>query len=204
MRALLAVVFLSTAAPVLACLWDRDTFAMEAKGRLEVVETAVGWFDRFPAEYYQMRLDRVTPELAAHPEQLLLYDDAAVACDRLGRHAEAVAWMEKKGRVIQTLPAEKTKDDRYRLHANLGVFHTHLWLKSGDRTEHSDILDRAIQEVQTALEINPNAHFGRERAHLALLEWWKAGLSTKMRDDTGMWPVFVGRSSTSGDVPGAP
>ena len=37
-----AFLFLAACTPLLACLWDRDTFAMEAKGRLEVVETAVG------------------------------------------------------------------------------------------------------------------------------------------------------------------
>lgn len=178
----ISILFLPTAAPLVACLWDRDTFAMEAAGRLEVVETAVGWFDRFPAEYYQMRLDRVTPEVAAHPERLDLYDDAGVACDRLGRHAEAVVWMEKKAAAMQALPPGQSQDHRYRMLANLGVFHTHLWLKGADREKNPGLLDQAIQDVQSALEINPNAHFGRERAHLALLEWWKAGLKTQAEE----------------------
>lgn len=178
----ISLIIFTTAAPIVACLWDRDTFAMEARGRLEVVETAVGWFDRFPPEYYRMRLDRVTPEIAADPKRLDLYDDAAVACDRLGRHAEAVGWMEKKGAAMQALPPAEAQDHRYRMLANLGVFHTHLWLKNADREIPSPLLDRAIQDVEAALQINPNAHFGRERAHLALLLWWKAGVKALVQD----------------------
>lgn len=192
----ISVIVLSATAPVAACLWDRDTFAMEARGRLEVVETAVGWFDRFPPAYYQMRLDRVTPEIAADPKRLGLYDDAAVACDRLGKHDEAVAWMEKKGAAMQSLPAAETQDHRYRRLANLGVFHTHQWLKSADREKHPALLDQAIQDVEAALKINPNAHFGRERAHLALLEWWKEHGTSELSILTGQ--VF---EEKAGDQP---
>ena len=182
MKFLPACTFLLIATPLCACYWDRDTIAMEAQGRLEVVETMLGWFDRFPPEYYQMRLDRVTREISTTPERLDLYDDAAVSCDRLGRHDEAVAWMEKKNARMQTLPPAQTTDHRYRMHANLGVFRTHQWIKSAERNTHSEKLKLAIEEVKTALEINPNAHFGRERAHLALLEWWQAGLYPHVED----------------------
>lgn len=187
MKFLHACIFFVTP-PLFACLWDRDTIAMEAQGRLEVVETMVGWFDRFPAEYYQMRLDRVTRELSDKPERLDLYDDAAVSCDRLGHPDEAVAWMEKKQAAMLPLPQEKTQDHRYRLHANLGVFRTHQWIKSAERDRHVEKLDLAIQEVRAALEINPNAHFGRERAHLALLEWWREGLAIHATDGSSSGP----------------
>lgn len=182
MKFLPACTFLLIATPLCACLWDRDTIAMEAQGRLEVVETMVGWFDRFPAEYYQMRLDRVTREISTTPERLDLYDDAAVSCDRLGRHDEAVAWMETKDARMRPLPPAQTTDHRYRMHANLGVFRTHQWIKSPERNIRSEKLKLAIEEVKTALEINPDAHFGRERAHLALLEWWQAGLYPHAED----------------------
>ncbi|HEY1048441.1 MAG TPA: hypothetical protein VGE39_01745 [Prosthecobacter sp.] len=188
----IGIFVLTTTAPLLACLWDRDTFAMEARGRLEVVETAVGWFDRFPPEYYQMRLDRVAPEIAADPKRLDLYDDAAVACDRLGKHEEAVAWMEKKAAAMQALPAAQTQDHRYRRLANLGVFHTHLWLKSPDRERNVVSLDQAIQHVKEALKINPNAHFGRESAHLGLLEWWREGLKENSPAD---WSLLTSHYS---------
>src|SRR5688572_11588254 len=94
---LLSAVFLLSilsAADSHACLWDRDTLHQEAKDRLHVVHTAVGYFDRNPPLYYTMRLDRISQEIAATPQKLDLYDDAGVACDRLGRADEAVEWME--------------------------------------------------------------------------------------------------------------
>ncbi|MBB5032026.1 hypothetical protein [Prosthecobacter vanneervenii] len=190
--------------PLAACLWDRDTIAMEAQGRLEVVETMVGWFDRFPPEYYQMRLDRVTHELATEPQKLELYDDAAVSSDRLGRHDEAVVWMEKKNTRMQPLPPEQTKDHRYRMHANLGVFRTHQWLKTAERNTHSEKLENAIAEVQAALEINPDAHFGRERAHLSLLQWWQAGLKnpSKATDSEFKYNASALGYASFGDFPG--
>jgi len=176
MKFLAACTALLISTPLCACLWDRDTIAMESQGRLEIVETMIGWFDRFPPEYYQMRLDRVTRELATEPQHLEFYDDAAVACNRLGRQDEAVLWMDKKNAAMQHLPAEQTKDHRYRRHANMGVFRTHQWLGTAERNTHPEKLDAAIREVQAALVINPDAHFGRERAHLSLLQWWRAGL----------------------------
>src|ERR1700712_637402 len=81
---------------VFACLWDRDTPADEAKGLPEVVAVLTGRFERNPPLYYRMRLDRVAKSLEAHPDDLAAYDDAGVACDRLGLGDEAVSWMEKK------------------------------------------------------------------------------------------------------------
>ena len=74
---LLAVVLISPL--LIACLWDRDTLAEEAKGRGADVEVLVGWFDRYPDKYYSMRLERVQEELLATPGSLDLYDDASVA-----------------------------------------------------------------------------------------------------------------------------
>lgn len=201
MKFLPAFTFLLIGTPLCACLWDRDTIAMEAQGRLEVVETMTGWFDRFPAEYYQMRLDRVTKEVDTTPERLDLYDDAAVSCDRLGRHDDAVAWMDKKSARMASLPQEQTIDHRYRMHANLGVFRTHQWIQTAERNTHREKLKLAIEEVSTALMINPNAHFGRERAHLALLEWWLAGLDSQPVHEPVHHPSQL-LSPVLGDFPG--
>ncbi|WP_294229986.1 hypothetical protein [Prosthecobacter sp.] len=198
MRFFQLLLYLILAGPLAACLWDRDTIAMEARGRLEVVETMVGWFDRYPSEYYQMRLDRVRRELDTEPARLDLYDDAAVACDRLGKHDEAVTWMEKKAAAMAGLPGQETADHRYRLHANLGVFRTHQWIKSPDRDSNSEKLDLAIREVKSALQINPNAHFGRESAHLGLLEWWKAGLSSRRDRDPKLDSIELAHDGLAG------
>src|SRR3954463_10065567 len=82
---------------VAACLWDRDTPADEAKGMPEVVAVLTGRFARNPPLFYEMRLGRVTAQLRDHPDDLNAYDDladydnAGVACDRLGRGDEAIS-----------------------------------------------------------------------------------------------------------------
>ncbi len=47
------------AATAHACLWDRDTLAMEAAGLPDVPRVATGRFARNPRAYYEMRLERV-------------------------------------------------------------------------------------------------------------------------------------------------
>ena len=53
--------------------------------------------------------DRVTAQLETHPEDLAAYDDAGVACDRLGRGDEAIAWMEKKRAQLERLDASRPR-----------------------------------------------------------------------------------------------
>ncbi len=158
---------------VFACLWDRDTPAEEANGLPEVVAVLTGRFPRNPPLYYQMRLDRVSAHLQSHPEDLAAYDDAGVSCDRLGRGDEAVGWMEKKRAEIDKLAPENPdrREHLYRYHANLGTFLAHRWIKQGADRARIDEVKAARDEIAKALEINPDAHFGREKYQLMVLEW---------------------------------
>lgn len=152
----------------LACLWDSDTLRAEAAGAPGMVETIVGRFDRYPPLYYEMRLERVAKELETDPTDLAAYDDAGVACDRLGRYDEAVAWMARKRRALDAAPDE---EHEYRYLANLGTFHAHRWISSGaDRSDLADI-QRARDLIDQAIQLNPDAHFGRERYQLMALDW---------------------------------
>lgn len=156
-----------------ACLWDRDTLAAEARGLPGITEIITGRFDRFPPLFYEMRLERVVGELAADADNLELYDDAGVACDRLGRSVEAIGWMERKLGVMDRLEAEGVGvgEHRYRYLANLGTFHIHRWLKNGaDREDMADV-ERSRELIAAAIELNPEAHFGRERYQLLAIEW---------------------------------
>lgn len=159
-----------------ACLWDSDTLYMEAKGLGSLTEVITGRFDRFPPLYYQMRLDRIT---ALDEATLTLndYDDAAVACDRLGKGDQAIAWMARKAEALKaaTNIADATNPDtadhQYRYLANLGTFHAHRWLRTGtDRTNLAD-LETARDLIAQAIELNPDAHFGRERYQMLAIEW---------------------------------
>lgn len=166
-----------------ACLNDRDSdaLAFEAK-RLPIarpgvsreapdipgiVEVIVGHFPRNPALYYQSRIARCQRELAADPKQLPLYDDISVAYDRLGKSGEALAWIEKKRPLI---PASDT-EALYRYFANAGTFRAHQWLRDGAKDERIGELERARAEIAKALQLKPDAHFGREAAQLQAMDW---------------------------------
>jgi len=173
-RALIAIVLLlSLPLSIAACLWDRDTPANEAKGLPEVVAVLTGRFERNPPLFYEMRLARVAAHLRDHPGDLAAFDDAGVACDRLGRGDDAIGWMEKERAQLDRLDASRpaVKEHEYRYHANLGTFLVHRWARQGaDRTKIDEV-KAARDEIARALEINPNAHFGRETYQLRALEW---------------------------------
>lgn len=167
-----AALFLTGGSSRNGCLWDSDTLRAEATGAPGMVETIVGRFDRYPPLYYQMRLERVTSVIETDPTDLAAYDDAGVACDRLGRYDEAIEWMARKRTALDGLPdSEEKTEHEYRSLANLGTFHAHRWLASGaDRSDLTDI-QRARDLIDQAITLNPDAHFGRERYQLMALEW---------------------------------
>lgn len=162
------LLLLAACSATLACIWDSDTLGIEAKGMPGVLDVVTGRFDRNPPLYYEMRLTRVSAEVAKTPEDLALYDDAGAACDRLGRHDEAVQWMRRKAEQLAKHP---DKEHQYRYHANLGTFLVHGWLASGATKEKVAALQEARDEIARAIAINPEAHFGREVVQLKVMEW---------------------------------
>lgn len=170
--ALGAALILLTAKAALACFWDRDTLAQEAAGLPGVVEVLLGRIDRWPPEYYAMRLERVTRQLESEPNNLELYDDAAVASDRLNRYDEAVEWMARKRAILDTLPESDPArtEHEYRYLANLGTHHAHRWIANGGSADDLTDLERAIELIRAAINLNPDAHFGREKVQLGFLE----------------------------------
>jgi hypothetical protein len=168
---LVAVAALALAPTARACLWDRDTLGYEAGRFPGSVAVITGRFERNPPLYFELRLKRISDELKQHPERLALYDDVGVACDRLKRGDEAVAWMEAKAAAMKRFPSAAPDDDRYRYLANLGTFRAHRWLRGGARREELAELRQARDEIAGAIALNPNAHFGREKYQLAALEW---------------------------------
>lgn len=164
----LLVLFLTRS--MTACLWDRDTPQDEAQGVPDVVTALTGRFERNPPLYYEMRLTRVEKYLQDHPEDLAAYDDAGVACDRLGRGDEAIAWMERKLKQMQTENAANQKHF-YRYHANLGTFMVHQWLRQGADRSQIEVVRAAREQIALAIKINPRAHFGREAYQLRAMDW---------------------------------
>ncbi|MDG3003590.1 hypothetical protein [Paludisphaera mucosa] len=169
---ILAAFVLASPPLLLACLWDRDTPADEAKGLPDVVAVLTGRFPRNPPLFYEMRLERVEKRLIEHPRDLAAYDDAGVACDRLGRGDEAIAWMERKRKLLDTWPdGAESREHTYRYHANLGTFLVHRWVRAGADRAKLDEVRSARDEIARAIAINPDAHFGRESYQLRFLDW---------------------------------
>ena len=158
-----------------ACLWDNDTLEAEAKGIPDTIAVIAGRFKRNPDLFYEMRLKRVTKELASTPETLELYDDAGVACDRLHRGDEAIAWMQKKNAQLEksriTVSAGVLREQRYRYFANLGTFVAHRWLRNGANRSRISEMKRARNLIAEAIKLNPDAHFGREKYQMKAMDW---------------------------------
>ena len=162
----------------MGCLWDTDTLKDEGKGLIDEVKVIVGWFDRYPPEYYQARLDRVLLELKAAPGNLPLYDDAAVSLDRLHRSDEAIEMMAQKKSAMEKLKSEEGSQEtlwehQYRYLANLGTFHVHRWISRNKEERDTDLTDLKTAEdlIAKAITHNPDAHFGREKYQLLAIQW---------------------------------
>jgi len=177
---MIAKTLLLAAAVAVPCLWDRDTLEAESEAAPGIAEIAAGRFDRFPGAYYEVRLAECERRFGAGSTDLGLFDDAGVACDRLGRGDEAIEWMARKRRMLDELDSPDPFH-AYTLLANLGTFHAHRWLRSGrDREDLAD-LERARDLIAEAIELNPDAHFGRERYQLLALEWFLEPLDANHR-----------------------
>ncbi|MBA2116520.1 hypothetical protein [Bremerella alba] len=135
-----------------ACLWDEDTLEMERQQYPEVHELIAGHFVRHSDAYYQWRIgDRTTKSVDQRtPDD---YNDIAVAYDKLGQHDKAIETIREK---MDRWPDENL----YESQANLGTF-----------LIHSGKFDDGLVHIQRAIEINPDAHFGREIYQQLLVQY---------------------------------
>ena len=193
-----------------ACLNDRDTLAEEIKGLPDVVQVVTGRFERNPPLYYRMRLARVTAELRAAPGLLPDYDDAGVACDRLRRDDEAVAWMDRKrARLVRLNVADPAVQEQwYRYNANVGTFWVHRWIRAGANRRRIGEVRKARGYIAEAIKINPDAHFGREKYQLRVMDWIIKGrpyVSEAARDkaESGALNAAIRKGSTNFDLDSA-
>lgn len=178
--ALMALVAL----PSSACLNDRDTLANEANRYPNVLQTITGRFERNPPLYYQMRIQRVTAELKADPSIVADYDDVGVANDRIGKDDEAIAWMDRKLDLLKKSgdSTADLKEQWYRYYANTGTFWMHRWVRAGADRGRIDAVVHARDLIQHALDIKPDAHFGREKYQLKVMSWVIEGSGRPLAD----------------------
>lgn len=149
--ALCALLVVAAAGSAHACYWDKDTLAMEKRRFPDVAQMLSDDFLRHSAAFYTWRVADRRARLEKTPDDLALRDDLAVALDKLGQHAAAIAVAEES---LRRAP------DRYETLANLGTIHL-----------HAGHLEDGMRFIRRALEINPDAHFGREVVQLRLVEY---------------------------------
>ena len=132
-------------------------------------------------------LARLTP---GDPARFPLADDLAAGLERLGRSDEAVAVMREK------LGAQEAKGvagrDLYTTYANLGTFLIHSSFpkaRAGDLGAR-DRFAEGVEFIRRSVEVNPEAHFGRERWQAAIAEFLLAAM-----DD----PALLGRFDCLGN-----
>lgn len=153
MKALQTMAFLCLVQLATACLWDIDTKKLENAYKQKfpgVVEIMTGKFPRHSKEYYRWRLKDREAKLAVK-ESPELYDDLAVAHDKLGNPGKAISLMLEKNQKFPGL---------YETYANLETFYIH----AGE-------LEKGLVEINKAIAINPDAHFGREVYQKKLVEF---------------------------------
>ena len=107
---------LSMTTGVVACLWDSDTLREERDRFPGALELITGKFIRHSRKFYEWRIEDRKARLQVEPDNLSLYDDLAVAYDKVGNQSEAIATILKK---------EAISAGMYETAANLGTFHIH-------------------------------------------------------------------------------
>jgi Tfp pilus assembly protein PilF len=148
---LILLLILLAPALALACLWDYDTLKMERARFPDTLELITGKFLRHSPEFYQWRIKDRQQRLKTDPNNLALYDDLAVAYEKTGQRKLAIETILKK---------DELRPGLYETEANLGTF----LMLDGQLAE-------ARLHLQKAIEINPDAHFGREKYQLLLLDY---------------------------------
>lgn len=147
----IACLVLLAPAAASACLWDYDTIKMERSRFPTTLELITGKFLRHTPEFYRWRIDDRLRRLETDPSNVELLDDVAVAYDKLGQHDRAIETVKQ---------IEMRFPGRYETAANLATF-----------LFHAGRLEESLVEVNRALAINPDAHFGREKYQKLLTEY---------------------------------
>lgn len=134
-----------------ACEWDYDTLKMEQKRFPSALELITGKYLQHSPEFYQWRIEdrqvRIDEGMAIAGD----YDDIAVAYDKLGKPDLALETILEKEKLFPGL---------YETLANKGTF-----------LIHAGRFEEGLVELSAAVEMNPDAHFGREMFQIRLVEY---------------------------------
>ena len=159
---------LLTTSTATACMWDYDTLRQERARFPGTLELITGKFLRHSKEFYQWRIEDRLRRLQSDPTNAALYDDLAVAYEKTGQNAKAIATM---------LKVEEFQPGRYETYSNLATF----YFLGGQ-------FQLALDTVNKALAINPDAHFGREKYQKYLTEY----VISRLKDGKVVLPLEAG------------
>jgi tetratricopeptide (TPR) repeat protein len=147
--------------PAGACLWDRDTLKEESLKQKDITQIVKGEIEKHSKTFYEEKVAYTEPIISSGKAKATHYDDLAVAYDKLGRSADAIALMDEKEKLFPGL---------YETLANQGTFYAH----SGD-------YEKALELLKKAVALNPKAHFGREVYQIKAIEFLQA-----LKDDASV------------------
>jgi hypothetical protein len=159
-------------ATALATPLDRHTLSEEASRFPNLVRIIVGRIERNPPIYYEVRLNRLVGDLRSFPNDLRKYDEAAGACDRIGRYGDAIRYMEQKRALLEKVNSAIPEIRAHWLgyYANLGGFLIHRWIRSGsDRTRIADL--RRARDVLSQVARADSDERSALKCQLVLLDW---------------------------------
>lgn len=147
LRILFIIFFQLTAT---ACIWDADSLSREKSRSHDLAQTILGISE---ISEDTNKLQSRIQDLQANRQEndTNWWNNLAGAYLRLNQPQKAVDLLQP---VVEKFP------NNYGIHANLGTAY-HLLGRYQD----------AEKEIARDLEINPNAHFGLEKYHLALLQY---------------------------------
>lgn len=154
LKRVLLLVVCANAGVALACLWDSDTFAEEALTQKDVAAIVQGKLGKHSEYFYEEKVAYTKPLIDAADAGMERYDDLAVAYDKLGKLDDAIAVMKAK---------EARFPNQYTTLANLGSFHAH-------KGEY----EKALELLNAAIKMNPDAHFGREKYQVMAIAYLQA------------------------------
>jgi hypothetical protein len=121
----------------------------------------------------QQKLAALPPD---DPAAFPLADDLAAGLERLGRPDDAVKVMRDK--LARQQARGLTGRDLYTSYANLGTFLVHANAPkalAGDPAARERFRE-GVELVRKSVEVNPEAHFGRERWQVAIAEFLLAAM----------------------------
>lgn len=154
MKKVIVLLFLLISLQAQACYWDHDTLAMETQAFPSVLEVISGEILIHSKAFYEWRINDRLGRLKTEPNNYALYDDLAMAYDKVGETEKGIEVLLS---VLDSVPR------RYETISNLGTLYI-----------HSRQFEKGGEYLEKAIEINPNAHFGREIFQLYLVKYMMA------------------------------